>query len=543
MFKKLLSNLPFNPSLIGQVSFYSRRLRAEGSVRKMGFAFMILSLLVQGFAVIAPSEPTYANPDNDVFRGGFRDQAHMVNSCNDNAQQFKKILAYFDVSCTDLFFGDVRRIDYAEHGGNMYSMGRISYFGNDKAVNIPSVGRFYMRPLTNWGAHCYDDGANCMAVTGERPDGTPFWVLFSCGNIVIYGPPTPPPPPEEPPVVPPPPPPEEPEPKKVIACDALIMNIANKSTVEIGTSIRTRGRATGRNTDGKLLGAKSLVDMYYEYVDASNGKVLGRQTAKGVKFDDGVARDSTARIFTVKKAGKFNFRLAVKYREDGVTKNASGNNRGGCVKQVSVEVSKPCDEAEDEDDLYACLELHKSVTNETQGIEDANGTEAKAGDVLIYTLSVTNTSTNKTIEDFVVEENIADILEYSDVVDLYGGTLGEDKIVRWPAADIQPGKTIEQKLKVKVKDPIPQTPVSANNPWSFDLLMTNVYGDTITIDLPPNPPKLIEKTTQDLPNTGPGETLAVAFVVTVGAGYFFARSRLMSKELDIVRSDYAAGGV
>ncbi len=550
MFKKLLSNLPFNPSLIGQVSFYSRRLRAEGSIRKLGFSFMILSLLVQGFAVMVPSESTYANPDNDVFRGGFRDQAHMVNSCNDNVQNFKKIAAYFDISCTDLFFGEVDRVDYSDNGGKMYSMGRISYFGNDKPVDIASVGRFYMRPVTNWGAHCYDDGANCMAVTGERPDGTPFWVLFSCGNITIYGPPTPPPPPEKPPVIPPPPdkpkpepePEPEPKPEKVIICDALLMNVPNKSSVSIDADIRTRGRATGRNSDGDLLGSKVTVDMYYEYVDASNGKVLGRQTAKGVKFDDGVARDSTARTFTVKKAGKFNFRLAVKYNKDGNTANASGNNRGDCVKQVYVEVGKPCEEAEDQDDLLSCLELHKSASNETQGIEDANGTQAKAGDVIIYTLSVKNTSKDTPIRGYVVEENISDILEYANVVDLYGGIKDTNNIVRWPATDIQPGQTIEQKIKVKVKDPVPQTPISSNNPWSFDLTMTNVYGDTINIDLPPETPKLIEKTSRDLPNTGPGETLAVAFIVTVGAGYFFARTRLMSRELDIIKSEYAVGG-
>lgn len=538
MFKKLLSNLPFNPSLISQVSFYSKRLRKESSTRKLGVVFLALSLLVQGFAVMAPSESTYANPDNDVFRGGFRDQAHMVNSCNDNVQNFKKILDYFDIYCTDLFFGTVRKIDYAEHGGKMYSMGRISYFGNDKPVNIPNVGNFFMRPLTNWGAHCYNDGANCMAVTGERPDGTPFWVLFSCGNVVILGPPTPPPPPEEPP----PPPPPPPTPEKIVVCDTLLMNVANNSTVSIGTAIRTRGRATGRNSDGALLGSKTTVDMYYEYVNASNGKVLGRHSAKGVKFDDGVARDASARVFTVDKAGKYNFRLAVKYNKNGTTANASGNNRGNCIKTVYVEVGKPCEEAETEDDLLACLELHKSATNETQGIEDADGTVAKAGDVIIYTLSVKNISDDTTVPGFVVEENISDILEYADVIDLYGGTKDTNNIVRWPATDIKPGETLQQKIKVKVKDPVPQTPISINNPWSFDLTMTNVYGDTVNIDLPPETPKLIEKTTTSLPNTGPGETMAIAFIVTVGAGYFFARTRLMTKELDVVRSDYAAGG-
>ena len=35
MFKKLLSNLPYNPSLIGQVSFYAKRLHAEEKIRRL----------------------------------------------------------------------------------------------------------------------------------------------------------------------------------------------------------------------------------------------------------------------------------------------------------------------------------------------------------------------------------------------------------------------------------------------------------------------------------------------------------------------------
>src|SRR5690606_19726012 len=178
----------------------------------------------------------------------------------------------------------------------------------------------------------------------------------------------------------------------------------------------------------------------------------------------------------------------------------------------------------------------------TQGIEDANGTKADAGDVILYTLSVKNNSNDTTVEDFVVEENIADILDYADVVDLFGGTLGDDNIVTWPAIDIKPGQTIEQKLKVKIKDPIPQTPVSSSNPGTFDLLLTNVYGDTVNIEVEGELPKQVETTTQSLPNTGPGETLAAVFAVTVVGGYFLARSRLMAKELDIVKQEYATGG-
>jgi hypothetical protein len=72
--------------------------------------------------------------------------------------------------------------------------------------------------------------------------------------------------------------------------------------------------------------------------------------------------------------------------------------------------------------------------------------------------------------------------------------------------------------------------------------MTNVYGKTVNIKLPGSTTKTVEVVTTSLPNTGPGETLAVAFTVTAVATYFFMRSRLMTKELEVVREEYATGG-
>ena len=623
MFKKLLSNLPYNPSLISQVGFYTKRLKAESSIRRMGVIMLVLSVVVQGFAIASPVRPAQAST-NDMFPGGFANQAAAVNACNANSYDFKTILAYFGINCQDLFFGSVRKIDYAENGGQMYSMGRNPYgFASEVPVSIPGSGTYYMRQLTEWGAHCWDDGAGCQAIVGTRSNGTPFWVLFGCGNVVIQGPPQPP---------------EakivcekldmsvpngttvdigstirlrgyangsdlpngelvdmtyefvrgsngqligtaeakgipfsgnqardtqtrdfkmeesgdyifrlvvkhkggskeasgnrvgqcvknitvkQDEPEKIIVCDELKMSVPNKSEVELGTDIEVTGQATGQNVkDG------DLVDMYYEFVDASNGVVLGQAEAKGIKFASGTAMDSTPREFKVDSEGTFIFRLAVKQGD----KNAVGNLEGDCVKEVTVKGEAPE------------VELHKKVTNETQNIQNANGTKAQPGDKLVYTLEATNLSDSVTIEGFVVEENIADILEYAKIVDLHGGEKDDNDIVRWPAVDIAPGETIEQKLTVRVKDPIPQNNTSPSGPGSYDLIMTNVYGDTVNVELPPSVKKRVEiVTTTTIPNTGPGETLAAAFTITVIASYFLARSRLMSKELAIVKEEYATG--
>jgi uncharacterized repeat protein (TIGR01451 family) len=514
MFKKLLSNLPFNPSLIGQVGFYAKRLRAESSFRRLGVAFLVLAFGVQIFAAAVPSEPTLAQSNNDIVYGGFTDKGKVVEACNNNTRDFRTIVNHFGIDCLRLFAANDTNVNSNAYGGQLYSLGRIAYGFPGETSVFAGGTQYFMRPLNAWG------NVNYKVLQGTRLDGTPFMIIYDCGNIVIVGAPTPPPPP------PPPPPPVG------VACSNLIMSVNNKAKVATGTTVNVRGQAVGKN-----LRPGERADMYYQMVDAS-GKVVSEQKALGIAFANGTAQDSTSRPFKITKAGDYRFRLTVKY-ESG-TKEASGSRAGNCIKEISAS-SEPCKDV-NENEIEVCLEQHKKALNITKGNTDANGTTVNPGDELTYTLSVTNKSSNTTAKKYVIEENIGDILDYADVANLHGGTINQDNTVTWPATDIAPGKTIEKQVTVKVKAVIPETPSPASNPGSFDCKMTNVYGDTIEINVPCSPAKTTEIVSGSLPNTGPGETLAVAFIVTTVAGYFLARSRLMAKELDIVRTEYATSG-
>ncbi len=162
--------------------------------------------------------------------------------------------------------------------------------------------------------------------------------------------------------------------------------------------------------------------------------------------------------------------------------------------------------------------------------------------MLTYSLYAKNTSNSVAVKGFVIEENLSDVLDYSNVVDLHGGTLDDQNVVSWPGVDIDVGSTVTKQITVKVKNPIPQTPISSSNPGTYDCTMTNVFSDTVNVKVKCGVAKTTEQIGTALPNTGPGETLAVSFVVTVVAGYFLARSKLMSKELDLLKVEYTSGG-
>ena len=191
---------------------------------------------------------------------------------------------------------------------------------------------------------------------------------------------------------------------------------------------------------------------------------------------------------------------------------------------------KPCTASTSSADSLACVAVHKSASNQTQNVADANNTTAQLGDVILYTLYAQNNG-KATVPAFLMQENLSDVLDYADVVDLHGGTIdnatGE---VSWPTSDIKAGVTLTHQITVKVKSPIPQTPSSTSDPAHFDLIMTNVYGNTININVPGSPVKTVETQTTTLVNTGPGTSLFAAAAIVILAGYFYARSRLLAKE-------------
>ena len=139
------------------------------------------------------------------------------------------------------------------------------------------------------------------------------------------------------------------------------------------------------------------------------------------------------------------------------------------------------------------------------------------------------------------------MLEYADLDfnSLDGAVFDQDtQTLAWnKPISIKPDQSVTKTFRVKIKNPIPQTPTPSGNPGSFDLLLTNVYGNTIQIKLPGGVPKQTEKVvTQTLPNTGPGEALIIGGMLTTFVGYFFARTRLMAKELELVKQEYSSGG-
>lgn len=456
MFEKLLSLVPYNPGLVPQLAFYSKRMREEASIRRTGAIFMFLAFVIQFFAVLAPPQPSVAGSSNDIINGGFssREQAH--DQCQADNQGFQRLLHYYGISCSEVKTATVHNISTT--GNNYYSIGRNKSPVQDTPVSVPGTGTLYWRDMSAaWGNYSF------KALQVQNQDGKTYYIMYDCANLATVGVPpasqlrTPPPAPKPPaPAATPPPAPTAPAPTPSSPAPPPVTPASTPPPAPCPYN--------------SSLPANS--PLCYE-------------------------------------ACPYNPLLPV------------GDSK-----------CRPCEQSVSTTDTVACISVRKQASNITAGVADAHNTTAKASDVISYTLFAENKG-KATVKDFKFTENLNDVLDYADVIDLHGGTLSNDKNVTWPATDITAGATATVKVTVKVKDPIPQTPISASDPYHFDLVMTNVYGNTVNIKLPGTPVKTVEVAAATLPKTGPGTTLVIAAGAMIIAGYFYGRASLLARESEI----------
>ncbi|HUA13027.1 MAG TPA: hypothetical protein VL989_00800, partial [Candidatus Sulfotelmatobacter sp.] len=143
------------------------------------------------------------------------------------------------------------------------------------------------------------------------------------------------------------------------------------------------------------------------------------------------------------------------------------------------------------------------------------------------------------VKDFVVQENISDDLDYADPVSLGGGTLASSGVLSWPAQTVAAKSSVTETYTLQVKNPVPTTPAGTDNPDGYNFVMTDVYGNTININVAkPATVAVAQTAATSLPNTGPGAGVFIFAALAVASGYLYFRSRLLVSE-SAIAIDYA----
>src|SRR5687767_3162024 len=105
MFRKLVSGLSFSPALVGQLSFYVKRLRKEELTRRLGLILTVLAIIMQSFAVFRAPEQALASSRPDVIPGGVSSVEQIVDFYDASAKgqnDFKDLMDYMGITRDEL---------------------------------------------------------------------------------------------------------------------------------------------------------------------------------------------------------------------------------------------------------------------------------------------------------------------------------------------------------------------------------------------------------------------------------------------------------
>lgn len=556
MLDKLLQKVSFNSGVISQISFYSNRMRQETKIRRLGLVFILLAFFVQFFAFISPPQSTLASSPNDLINGGFNSAAEAAKYCNLNTEGYATLLANYSIDCQEVATAPTITLNSTNYNRQLFSMGRLPYgLAGETPVTINNV-TFYFRYLWSWDTAGSSD-YQALKVTSS--DNHTYFLLYNCGNIVSIGLPkgpnltisktTTPGYPTAGSIL---------VPNQVISYRIIFNNVGTDAkNVRISDPLPAYTTLIGFKSSGANNYPLNLdtnqPTWTYTTVSSRDKYYIDLKLKINSNTPTNTRICNTASISSsgTNTRNSNQVCMTVRYSPTPNTPNTPPVTPVTPVQPTPPSVPScqynpnilstssqcvPCQNNVDSQNALACIEVSKTAANLTQGISNANGTTAQAGDNIIYTLYATN-SGQATVNNYIFSENLSDVLDYSNIVNLYGGNIDNSNQITWPSVNIPPGQTAFEKVEVKVMSPIPQTPTSSSDPGYYNLEMINVYGNTVTIHLPPTVIKSIENittSTTNLVNTGPGTNIFITALVLSVIGYFFFRSRLLAKESALI---------
>lgn len=520
MFKKIVSQLSFSPALVGQLSFYAKRLKKEQATRRLGLIFVALALVVQSLVVFQPPESANASNGNDFVPGGLGTGSSLslnnfLNPYDQNTRNLKDIFNYAGITRAE--------IAAAKYG--KFTIGTKKSYGFETragSTTIPitnaagtQVTTIYGRPLTIWG---YSQSYQMNAYIGYSAKAGWFAILQVCGNLVTENYVTPPPPP--------------PAPAKIIATKTAVNTTqgnvdATKTTAKVNDKITFKLTATNTGGTSKAVEfSDNLTDTlaFSKLIDTGGGnfntttKTLSWPTAE-IGPGATVTKSFAVQMNSSLETSKTDCKLVNTFTNSSVT--------------VPVGCTLP----------PANIKLSKKATNVSQGNVDATTVVAKESDRITFTLTAENKGGSP--KDVTFSDMIGDTLEYSKLVDNGGGSYNATtRTLSWPTVNLKAGAKEIRTFSVQILSSIPATPKGQSDPSSYDCKIENVFGNDVVINVTcVTPPKVIEQVVTELPHTGPRENMIFAALVLSLATFFYFRSRQLGTEVRLIRRDLNGGSI
>lgn len=574
MVRNLLGNLAFSPSMLGSVSFYIKRLKQEEFTRRLGLIFTSLAVGLQSLALIRPPEPAIAAGPNNIIYSGVASVGDLLdrydrNDAGNGRRDLQAIFNYYGIAREDLAKARPTTIKSTDRGRELRSVGRKAYGKQgERAVPIAGASTVYERYLWSWDSGAY---SKYTAFVGTTADGRWFAVLANCGNIVI----------DEPPAAP-----ESPVGQVGANCEAITGWAYDPNQTKKSIKIRVYVRLEGGDSSAYLIEANlpepkapaggnhgfrfSLPAKHKSSTQKTVYTVVGLDGAGGGQdidlarnaaintnclppepepcpYDRSITRDNSAckecpYVDGIRADSKKC--QAPKPELKPCPYNAELSENDAACAPCPYDASLWVNDGECEEP-FTLFVFDKKASNQTQGLDDANGATAKPGDTIVYALTVENLGNQA--GSVLVEEDLSDVLEYAELVSVSdGGREVSDQagLFSWGEVELAAGQSLARSITVKIKQDIPASAALNSNPESNNLELRNVFHNkTVVINVPRPLAKTPEVLAATLPNTGPGANALMAAATLAGSVYFYLRNRQLTRELVLVKQAYSAGGI
>ncbi len=592
MFKKIVSRLPFSPTLIGELGFYAKRLSKEEASRKLGLILTALALVVQSFVVFSPPESANAANLSDLVHGGIHSKAALLKAWDNNTQGFRDLLKHAGLSRSSLEAAKNGEINTRTGGksNGWLSWGRVSRGGakyNETAMKVDSQ-TIYVRSLSalDTGNNVKGGGSYYPSFILKNNKGKQVIIIKGCGNIAMKERPS--------------------SDKDIKVCELSSRKIITIRESQFSSSKHSKNHADCEPKPIQVCDLKTSTIVTIDEKDFNSSRysknledcqpkpqptatcsslIVKKISRTNIELQAAANAVNGASIksytYIIKDgSGKEVFRKTVTSASSSHSLKHELANDGKYTAQVIVgsslgdKTSEACEAAFSIDPIEQCP-LNPSLPindpdcqpcpgDPTLWVKDeactaqivrnkqaknlslnVSAEEAKAGPDhrLEYTLTAKNDGLVETT--FKFEDDLSDILEYGELFDRGGGDLSEqDKILSWPEIILQPGDEQQRTYVIKMPSEISSMARGTSDPTSYDCKMINTFGNTIEVEVECAGPKIVEQViVPELPRTGATENIIFGGIVAAVVSFLYLRSRQLNKEVRLIRREFTAGTI
>lgn len=184
MFRKLVSNIAFSPSLVSELKPYAERVNKELVIRRVSLLCMSVALIIHLLVVLFPAKPTLTASGNDIIFGGADKTpsgiiaSYTANADSQGRTDIVPIFSHYGLSEENI---KEYRLEQLRVENDYMVTGRLAR-GIDKEVaqSVNNGPTLYLRPLESVQAQA----RSSEAMRVETSQGT-RWILLESGDIVL----------------------------------------------------------------------------------------------------------------------------------------------------------------------------------------------------------------------------------------------------------------------------------------------------------------------------------------------------------------------